>query len=64
MLYKNIIGTVAYQTEVYGQYGPGPGGYVLVLPNNTIIPYGVNNYVVGSSFLNFINPNRTYNPSN
>jgi hypothetical protein len=61
--WKNIIGTVAFQTEVYGRYGPFPGRYVLVLPNNTIIPYGVNNDVVGEALINFYVTNRTYNPS-
>jgi uncharacterized membrane protein YccF (DUF307 family) len=61
--WKNIIGTVAYQTEVYGRYGSFPGGYVLVLPNNTIITYGVNNDVVGEALSNFYVPNQAYNPS-
>ncbi len=47
----------------YGQYGPFPGGYVLVLPNKTIIPYGVNNDVAGAALSNFYVPNQTYNPS-
>jgi hypothetical protein len=48
---------------VYGEYGPFPGGYVLVLPNNTMIPYGVDNDVVGSALINFYVLNQTYNPS-
>jgi len=61
--WANITGTVAYQTMTYGGYGPFPGGNVLVLPNRTIIPYGVNNDVFGTAFDNFYSPNQTYNPS-
>jgi len=62
--WTNTTGTIAYQTKVYGQYGSFPGGYVLVLPNNTIIPYGVNGNVAGAALSNFYVPNQTYNPSN
>jgi len=61
--WANITGTLVYQTQLYGQYGSFPGGYVLVLPNRTIIPYGVNNDFVGAAFDNFYSPNQTYNPS-
>ena len=61
--WENITGTLVYQTQLYGGYGAGPGGYVLVLPNKTIIPYGVSNDVFGSSLLNFINSTHIYNPS-
>jgi len=61
--WTNTTGTLAYQTMVYGQYGSFPGGYVLVLPNNKIIPYGVNNDVVGTALINFYVPNQIYNPS-
>jgi len=54
--WANITGTLVYQTQLYGHYGPFSGGTVLVLPNKTIIPYGINNDVLGSSLLNFINP--------
>jgi hypothetical protein len=60
--WTNTTGTVAYQTKIYGEYGPFPGGYVLVLPNNTIITYGVNNDVTGAALSNFYAPNQTYNP--
>jgi len=60
--WTNITGTVAYQTKIYGQYGSLPGGYVLVLPNNTIISYGVNGNVAGAALSNFYVPNQTYNP--
>ena len=61
--WANITATVAEQTKVYGQYGSFPGGYVLVLPNNTIIPYGVNGDVAGAALSNFYVPNQIYNPS-
>jgi len=61
--WTNTAGTVAYQTIKYGEYGSFPGGYVLVLPNNTIISYGVNNDVAGAALSNFYVPNQTYNPS-
>ncbi|MFP3289978.1 MAG: hypothetical protein RXN31_02060 [Candidatus Nanopusillus acidilobi] len=61
--WANVTGTLVYQTQLYGQYGPFPGRYVLVLPNKTIIPYGVNNDVFGTALSNFYVPNHTYNPS-
>jgi len=61
--WQNLTGTVAYQTMIYGQYGYFPGRYVLVLPNKTIIPYGVNGDVIGVALRNFYVPNQTYNPS-
>ncbi|MFP3315886.1 MAG: hypothetical protein RXN91_06055 [Caldivirga sp.] len=61
--WTNTAGTVAYQTKVYGQYGSFPGGVILVLPNRTIISYGVNGDVLGSSLSNFTLPQNAYNPS-
>jgi len=61
--WANITGTLVYQTQLYGQYGPFPGRYVLVLPNKTIIPYGVNNDVAGAALSNFYSTNQIYNPS-
>jgi len=52
--WTNITGTLVYQTQLYGHYGPFSGRYVLVLPNNTIIPYGVNIYIEGSSFNKYV----------
>lgn len=52
--WTNITGTLVYQTQLYGHYGSFSGRYVLVLPNNTIIPYGVNIYIEGSSFNKYI----------
>jgi len=61
--WANITGTLVYQTQLYGQYGPFPGRYVLVLPNKTIIPYGVNDDVAGAALSNFYIANQIYNPS-
>jgi len=60
--WTNTIGTVAYQTKVYGGYGAGPGGYVLVLSNGTIIPYGIPFSPAGSA-IPFNSPQQIYNPS-
>jgi len=62
--WTNTTGTVAYQTIVYQHYIRGSaGGDVLVQPNETIISYGVNGDVLGSSLFNFTTPQHTYNPS-
>jgi hypothetical protein len=61
--WQNLTGTVAYQTMIYGQYGPFPGRYVLVLSNGTIIPYGAIENIAGVALNNFYVPNQTYNPS-
>jgi hypothetical protein len=61
--WTNTVGTVAYQTMVYGQYGPFDGGVVLVLPNKTIIPYGTTLYPSGPSLHNYIFMHQIYNPS-
>jgi len=61
--WPNVTGTVTYQTKLYGQYGSLAGGYVLVLPNKTIIPYGAFGNVAGASFNNFYVTNQIYNPS-
>jgi hypothetical protein len=58
--WTNLTGTVAYQTMIYGGYGAGPGGYVLVLPNKTIIPYGIPFSPAGSA-ISFNSPQQTYN---
>jgi len=53
--WANITGTLVYQTQLYGHYGRFAGRYVLVLPTNgTILPYGVNTYIEGSSFNKYI----------
>ena len=63
--WANVTGTLVYETHLYQHYSSIDlaGGYVLVLPNKTIIPYGVNNDVTGAALSNFYVPNQTYNPS-
>jgi hypothetical protein len=45
---------------VYEGYGAEPGRYVLVLPNKTIIPYGIPFSPAGSA-IPFDSPQQTYN---
>jgi len=60
----NITGTVAYQTKLYGHYGLGGGGLLLVQSSGTVIPYGENiNIPAGIYLSNFVAPQQTYNPS-
>jgi hypothetical protein len=59
----NTTGTVAYQTMVYGRYGPFGGGDVLVRPNGTIIPYGATGNIAGASLDNYLFTQQSYNPS-
>jgi hypothetical protein len=61
--WTNITGTLVYETHLYQQYSSIDiaGGYVLVLPNKTIIPYGAIGNIAGVSFNNFYVPNQTYN---
>jgi len=59
----NTPGTVAYQTMLYEHYASLAGGDVLVQSNGTIIPYGVNTNIVGTSLNNYIFVQQTYNPS-
>jgi hypothetical protein len=61
--WTNTTGTVAYQTMIYEHYASLAGSDVLVLPNGTIIPYGVNTNIVGTSLNNYIFVQQTYNPS-
>jgi len=59
--WENLTGTVAYQTLLYQQYyGSLSGGYVLVLPNKTIISYGVG--IPSGSAISFDSPSQVYNP--
>jgi len=61
--WTNTTGTVAYQTMVYQQYLSGAaGGAVAVLPNRTMIPYGININISGASFNKYIFPS-VYNSS-
>jgi len=60
--WTNTAGTVAYQTLLYQQYyGSLSGGYVLVLPNKTIISYGVG--IPSGSAISFDSPSQVYNLS-
>jgi len=62
--WENLTGAVAYQTMVYEQYGlNGAGGYVLELPNETIIPYGSFDNIAGPSLNNYIVVQQVYNSS-
>ena len=61
--WTNTTGTVVYETQLYGHYGPFAGRYVLVLPNKTI-PYGAIGNIAGASLSNFYSTNQIYNPSN
>ncbi|MFP3214890.1 MAG: hypothetical protein RXR18_06810 [Nitrososphaeria archaeon] len=61
--WTNTTGTVAYQTLQYKVYGGYPSGRdVLVLPNGTIVPYGVTSSPLGSA-ISFDLPQQVYNPS-
>jgi hypothetical protein len=60
--WANVTGTVAYQTMLYQHYILAfDGGYVLVLPNKTIISYGAGTPV--GSAIPFDSPQQGYNPS-
>jgi len=60
--WENLTGTVAYQTMLYQHYIPAfDGGYVLVLPNKTIISYGAG--TPSGSAIPFDFPQQGYNPS-
>jgi hypothetical protein len=60
--WTNTTGTVAEQTMVYQHYIPAfDGGYVLVVPNKTIISYGAG--IPSGSAIPFDFPQQGYNPS-
>jgi len=61
--WENLTGTVAYQTSLYNLIRGFFGGNVLVQPNESIIPYGINTNIPGTYLLNFTNPNQIYTPS-
>jgi hypothetical protein len=60
--WTNTTGTLAYQTMLYGHYGPFAGGVVLILPNKTIIPYGTPASPAGSA-ISFDSPSQVYSSS-
>ena len=60
--WANVTGTLVYETHLYQHYMLGSaGGYVLVLPNKTIISYGVG--IPSGSAISFDSPSQVYNPS-
>jgi hypothetical protein len=59
--WENLTGTVAYQTMLYQHYAHVFGGAVLVLPNKTIIPYGITSSPSGTD-ISFDLPQQSYNP--
>jgi hypothetical protein len=61
--WENLTGTVAYQTIVYQHYANLFGRSVLILPNKTIIPYGITTSPSGSALFNFTSPQQSYNSS-
>jgi len=62
--WSNITGTLPYQIILYHQRSLNlAGGGLLVLPNKTIIPYGITSSPSGSAFSNFIAPSQVYNIS-
>jgi len=59
--WQNLTGTVAYQTMEYGGYGYFAGGAVLVQPDGTVIPYGVNTRISAGIYLsNLYAPKHIY----
>jgi hypothetical protein len=64
--WENLTGTVVYQTKLYQQYSNVDltGGYLLILPNRTVISYGMTDNIVGTTFNNYFSPPQVYNPSN
>jgi len=62
--WTNTTGTLPQEIILYGQHSPNLiGGGLLVLPNETIIPYGIIYSPSGSAFSSFIAPSRVYNIS-
>jgi hypothetical protein len=62
--WANTTGTLPYQIILYNQNSQNfAGGGLLVLPNRTIIPYGVAINPSGIAFSNFTAPSQVYNPS-
>ena len=60
--WTNTTGTIAYETHLYQHYAQLSGGLTLVLPNGTIIPYGITFSPSGSA-IPFVVPSQVYNPS-
>ena len=60
--WANVTGTLVYETHLYQDYADLFGGSVLILPNKTIIPYGITTSPSGSA-IPFVVPSQVYNPS-
>ena len=60
--WTNTTGTIAYETHLYQHYAQLFGGLTLVLPNGTIIPYGITSSPSGTA-ISFDFPQQVYNPS-
>ena len=62
--WTNTTGTVSEQTILYQDNIRGfVGRAVLVLPNESIIPYGITFSPSGSDLFNFTSPSQVYNTS-
>ena len=59
--WANVTGTLVYETHLYQHYAHVFGGAVLVLPNKTIIPYGITSSPSGTA-ISFDLPQQSYNP--
>jgi len=60
--WANVTGTLPYQTILYHQHSLNfVGGGLLVLPNKTIIPYGITTSPSGTA-ISFGLPQQIYNP--
>jgi len=61
--WANVTGTLPYQIILYTQNCQNcAGGGILVLPNETIIPYGIFNNPFGSSFNYLLSSQQLYTP--
>jgi len=62
--WTNTTGTLPQEIILYHQHSLNfAGGGLLVLPNETIIPYGITSSPSGSAFSSFIAPSQVYNIS-
>jgi len=62
--WTNTTGTLPQEIILYHQNSLNfAGGGLLVLPNKTIIPYGITSSPSGSAFSSFIAPSQVYNIS-
>ena len=62
--WTNTTGTLPQEIILYHQHSLNfIGGGLLVLPNKTIIPYGITSSPSGSAFSSFIAPSQVYNIS-